>query len=421
MAVRKSLLCILIFCLGIAFAQAQSKKQQQLEEQRQNILSDIQKINNLLFKTRGERKTVLTEVEDINQRISAQENLIRITNKQANLLTREINENQSQISTLREELTALKEDYSAMVRKSYKSKSQQSRVMFLMSSTSFLQAYKRVQYMKQYANYRKKQGESIKSKTEQLQEFNKDLIAQRKQKDLLIAENKKTKTKLSQEKKNQVALVASLRKDEGTFTKQIRSKQREADKINGEIRKMIRDAIAAANREAAKKAATKNADNTKKPIAKVSNDAFALTPEAAALAKSFKNNKGKLIWPVKKGVVVNKYGKRQHPQFPNVTQNFHSVEIATAKDARARAVFNGTILGVVQIKNANKVVMVEHGEYITIYKNLATVSVQKGDKVSAKQELGTVFTHPVTGKTIVKFAVYKNTTEMNPSDWVYRM
>lgn len=391
---------------------AQSKKQQQLEEQRQSLLNDIKKINNLLFKTRGEKKTVLTEVEDLSQRIKAQENLIRVTNQQANLLTREINDNQNQITQLREDLKKLKDDYAAMVRKSYKSKSQQSRVMFLFSSQSFLQAYKRVQYMKQYANHRKKQGETIKSKTEKLQELNKNLITQREQKDLLITENKKTKISLAKEKKSQEGLIASLKKEEGTFTTQIRSKQKEADRINDQIKKMIRDAIAAANKKAEK--------TTTKTTTASSSD-FALTPEAVALAKDFKNNKGKLIWPVEKGVVINKHGTRQHPQFPNVTQTFHGVEIATGKDAKARAVFDGEVLKIQQIKNANKAVMIAHGDYITIYYNLASVTIKQGDHVSTKQEIGTFFTHPVTGKTNFKFLVYKNTTELNPADWIYRM
>lgn len=391
---------------------AQSKKQQQLEAQRQDIIKEIKKINTLLFKTRGEKKTVLSEVEDINQRIKAQENLIRVTNQQANLLTREINANLSQISLLREELLKLKEDYAAMVRKSYKSKSQQSRVLFLLSSKNFLQAYKRVQYMKQYANHRKKQGESIKAKTETLQGLNKSLIEQRKQKDALIVENKKAKTKLKKEKQQQEALIASLRKEESTFSKQIRAKQRESDRINRQIKKLIRDAIAAANRKA-------GATITKE--ASMSNSKLALTPEAAALAKDFKSNKGKLIWPVKEGVVINKYGTRQHPQFPNVTQTFHGVEIATSKSAEARAVFNGEVLQVQQLKNANKAVMIRHGDYITIYNNLASVTVKKGDKVATKEQIGTVFTHPVTGKTVIKFLVYKNDTEMNPADWIYKM
>ena len=404
-------LSVLFFGNFSALAQP-GNKQQQLEQQRESILNDIKKINTLLFKTRGVKKTVLSEVEDINQRIKAQQNLIRVTNQQANLLTRKINENLTQISLLRNELQQLKEDYAAMVQKSYKSKSQQSRVLFLLSSEDFLQAYKRVQYMKQYANHRKKQGESIKTKTELLQQLNLDLIDQRKEKDLLISENTAAKAKLKKEKELQQTLITSLKKEESTFTKQIRAKQQKANKINGQIKKLIRDAIAAANKKAREnKSKTTIASATK----------FALTPEAAAIAKDFKNNKGKLIWPVKQGLVINKYGTRQHPQFPNVTQTFHGVEIATNANAQARAVFNGEILQIQQLKNANKAVMIQHGDYITIYYNLASISVKKGDKVSTKDPIGKVFTHPVTKQTVIKFMVYRNDTEMNPADWVYKM
>lgn len=405
------LLLVLFFGNFSAMAQP-GNKQQQLEKQRERILNDIKKINTLLFKTRGVKKTILSEVEDINQRIKAQENLIRVTNQQANLLTRNINENLTQISLLRNELQSLKEDYAAMVVKSYKSKSQQSRVLFLLSSNDFLQAYKRIQYMKQYANYRKKQGESIKTKTLLLQQLNKDLITQRKEKDLLITQNIAAKAELKKERESQQTLITSLKKEETTFTKQIRSKQQKANKINGQIKKLIREAIAAANKKAREeKAKTTTASAT----------TFALTPEAAAIAKDFKNNKGKLIWPVKQGLVINKYGTRQHPQFPNVTQTFHGVEIATNANAQARTVFNGKILQIQQLKNANKAVMIQHGDYITIYYNLATISVKKGDRVSTKDPIGRVFTHPVTKETVIKFMVYKNDTEMNPADWIYRM
>ena len=410
---RLYILLLLLLFFGSFSAMAQpGNKQQQLEKQRERILNDIKKINTLLFKTRGVKKTILSEVEDINQRIKAQENLIRVTNQQANLLTRNINENLTQISLLRNELQSLKEDYAAMVVKSYKSKSQQSRVLFLLSSNDFLQAYKRIQYMKQYANYRKKQGESIKTKTLLLQQLNKDLIAQRKEKDLLITQNIAAKAELKKERESQQTLITSLKKEETTFTKQIRSKQQKANKINGQIKKLIREAIAAANKKAREeKAKTTTASAT----------TFALTPEAAAIAKDFKNNKGKLIWPVKQGLVINKYGTRQHPQFPNVTQTFHGVEIATNANAQARTVFNGKILQIQQLKNANKAVMIQHGDYITIYYNLATISVKKGDRVSTKDPIGRVFTHPVTKETVIKFMVYKNDTEMNPADWIYRM
>ena len=401
---------VLLICLFVVLpTTAQSNKQKELEERRQSLLEEIKQINSLLFKTRGEKQSVLAEVEDLDHRISTRQNLIRVTNQQANLLTREINNNLTTIDQLRTELTGLKEDYASMINKSYKSKSTQSRIMFLFSSENFLQAYKRMQYMKQYTRHRKKQGESIKSKTKELQSLNKSLIQQKKDKKRLIDENRVAKKRLDEEKRDQVALVASLKKDEGKFAKQIRGKQKEANRIDKQIDDLIRAAIAA-NNASAKNLNTATSKNT-----------FTLTPQAKALAKNFKNNKGKLIWPVEKGRVLNAYGTRQHPQFPNVKQTFNGVEIITESNAKARAVFNGEVMQVQKLKGANKAVYIRHGDYITIYNNLATVRVKKGDMIKTKQVIGTVFTHPTTGRTILKFLVYQNTKRMNPADWVYRM
>ncbi|NND63751.1 MAG: peptidoglycan DD-metalloendopeptidase family protein [Flavobacteriaceae bacterium] len=410
MKLTKPLVFTFLFLFMAFSGVAQSKKQKELEAKRQRILTEIKEINSLLFKTRGEKKSVLAEVEDLDLRIAARENLIRVTNQQANLLTREINTNLNSIEQLRNELSTLKEDYASMINKSFKSKSQQSRVMFLLSSENFLQAYKRMQYMKQYTKHRKQQGISIQQKTKELQELNESLIQQKKDKQLLIAENRKAKAELNKEKKDQEALIATLLKDEGKFAKQIRSKQREANRIDKEIDKLIKEAIAAANKTSGVKTTAASKANT-----------FALTPEAKALATSFKNNKGKLIWPVQKGRVLNAYGTRQHPQFPNVKQTFNGVEIITEANATARAVFKGEVMQVQQLKGANKAVYVRHGDYITIYNNLASVSVKKGDKLNAKDPIGKVFTHPVTKRAVLKFFVYQNTKKMNPADWVYRM
>jgi septal ring factor EnvC (AmiA/AmiB activator) len=407
---RRILLFIGCFLLT-AGVFSQSEKQKELEEKRQAILQEIKQINSLLFKTQGEKKSVLTEVEDLNQRIAARENLIRVTNQQANLLTREINENLNKMEQLRNELKELKEDYAAMIKKSYKSKSQQSRVMFLLSSENFLQAYKRLQYMKQYARHRKEQGESIKEKTIQLQILNTSLIEQKNKKQLLVEENKLAKINLTKEKKDQEALIASLRKDEGKFATQIRSKQREADRIDREIEDLIRAAIAESN---AKAENSTTATTT-------SSSTFAMTAEATALAANFTSNKGKLPWPVERGVLVGRYGKHPHPQFPNVTLSNNGVEIATENNAQARAVFDGEVFKIQEIKGANKAVFIRHGNYITIYRNLVNLKVKNGDKVSTKQVLGTVFFNPVAGKAILKFYVFQNSKKMNPADWVYKM
>lgn len=408
-------------------AVSQVDKQKELEDKRQAILQEIKQINSLLFKTKKEEKSVLSQVEDLNQRISASENLIRVTNQQANLLTRNINENINKISTLREELKVMKADYAQMIQKSYKSKNQQSRIMFLLSSENFLQAYKRVQYMKQYAAFRKKQGEGIKAKTEELQNLNSDLIGQKKTKQKLISENELAKKQLTEERKNQQELVATLKKDESKFTTQIRTKQKQADEIDRQIDALIRAAIEEANRIAREKAARENAnkpvtESNKNNVTKVAKaEEFALTAEDRALAASFTSNKGKLPWPVEKGMVIKSFGTHQHPQFPNVTTNSSGVEIATSDNSPVRSIFEGQVMSVQMIKGANKVLFIQHGDYISVYSNLATVTVKKGDKVSTKQVIGTVAKSHTEGRTILKFYIYQNKTKINPADWIYRM
>jgi len=406
-------LIVFIGLFSVVHVSAQSDKQKQLEQRRQAILQEIKQINSLLFQTKKEEKSVLSQVEDINHRISATENLIRITNQQANLLTRNINNNMNRISALREELKIMKADYAEMVRKSYKSKNQQSRIMFLLSSESFLQAYKRVQYMKQYAAFRKKQGVEIGNKTRELQELNNELLAQKKDKQKLIDENTAAKNQLIKEKRAQEALMATLRKDESKYTAQIRQKQKEADKIDKEIDKLIKAAIAEANRKARESKETVTESKT--------SGGFALTAEDKALAANFSKNKGKLPWPVERGMVVKSFGTHRHPQFPNVTTTNSGVEIATEDNAPARAIFEGTVMSIQVIKGANKVVFIQHGDFISVYRNLATVTVKTGQKVTTKQQIGTVAKSATAGRTILNFYIYRNNTKINPADWIYKM
>lgn len=415
--ILQTILLLVCFLGGIATMLAQSKEQKQLEEKRAQIQQEIREINSLLFKSKKEEKSVLEQVEGLDYRIRATENLIRVTNQQANLLTREINNNTLRISDLRQELEELKEDYAELIRRSYKSKSEQNRVMFLLSSESFLQTYKRVQYMKQYANHRKKQGETIQEKAKELQALNGKLAEQKKEKDVLIAENRTTAAKLQKEQEEQRKLVATLKQQEGKYIAQVRKREQEAAEVDRQIEKLIREAIAEANRRAAAEAEKRG----EKLETKGSSTSFALTAEAKALAASFASNKGKLPWPVDRGIVTKRPGTHKHPQFPNVTVNSSGVEITTERDAKARAVFDGTVLQIQQYKGGALAIHVNHGNYITIYSNLASVLVKKGDKVKTKQDLGTIYTSPLINKTILKFMVYQNTTLLDPTHWVYKM
>ncbi|OIP51769.1 MAG: peptidase M23 [Flavobacteriaceae bacterium CG2_30_34_30] len=401
---------ILLFSTGLS-VHAQKDKQAELEQKKQQLQEEIRQINNLLFSTKKKEKSVLSEVENIAKRIQVRENLIKVTNQQANLISREINTNISKIAQLRKDLEALKVDYGKLIEKSYKSKSDQSRIMFLLSSENFLQAYKRVQYMKQYATHRKKQGEAIQSKTQELQELNKSLVAQQKEKQKLVEENRIAKNNLSEEKIQQEKLVSSLKKEEGKYALQIKDKQKEAAAIDKQIEDLIRAAILEANKASG---VVTSKTNTSSPT-------FAMTAEAKALAANFTSNKGKLPWPVEKGIVITNFGTTQHPTLPNVKTYSSGVEIATESGAKARAAFDGEVLAVTVIKGANKAIQIRHGDYITVYQNITDVYVKKGDKVKTKQEIGKIFTNPTTGKTTLKFLIFQNTNKLNPAEWVYRM
>ncbi|MGB5942233.1 MAG: peptidoglycan DD-metalloendopeptidase family protein [Leeuwenhoekiella sp.] len=400
------LLSFLCFTL-VAFAQ--NDKQEALERQRQELLSEISQINRLRQTNKKEERNILNEVEDLDSKIRARENLIKITNRQANLLTREINENQNKISALRDELAALKKDYAAMIKKSYKSKNSQNRIMFLLSSENFLQAYKRVQYMKQYSNHRKQQGEQIAAQTELLQQTNLELSSQKKQKEALISENRKARDQLRTEKKQQDELMATIRAKETQYATQIRSKQREADRIDREIDRIIREAITASNKSAGKSASA------------TSSATFALTPAAKALASDFVSNKGKLDWPVARGRLYKRFGNSRHPTLPNVTTYNSGVEIETEPGSMARAAFKGKVFKIQLIKGGGYTVFVRHGNYLTVYQNLKNLKVRLDQDVAIKQEIGEVAQNPFSGKTIIKFLVYKDGDRQNPEDWLYNM
>lgn len=397
---------LILFCLMLVPVHSQSNKQKELEERRKELRQQIEQMNKLLFKEKKEQKSALTALEDINYKVTVRQNLINVTNQQANLLTREINENQRDITIYREKLKALKEAYGKMIAKAYKSRSDQSKVMFLLSSTNFQQAYKRLKYIKQYADFQKKQADEIKRQTLKLQELNQLLIKQKDDKEKLITANRDAKDELQKEMDEQRALIAAIKRNLNSYNSQIRTKQREAAKIDKEIEKLIREAIARSNKNAGKSS---------------SNTTFALTPEDKRLADNFTANKGKLPWPVKEGVVTMGFGNKPSSIDRSVIIKSNGVRIATGKGAKVRAVYDGTVNSIVVPKNGNLIVMIQHGNYFTVYKNLSKIYVKKGDKVSTKQEIGEVLTNKATGESILSFVVYNGLKPQNPAHWIYKM
>jgi septal ring factor EnvC (AmiA/AmiB activator) len=503
---------IFLITTAILWSQDNQKK---LEERKVKIQQEIRENENKLQTVKKKEKTATKAIVLQSNKIKLKEELIATTEKQTTLLGNSITENQAQINKLEKELELLKDDYAKMIVQSYKSRSEESRAMFLLSSESFLQAYKRMQYMKQYTNYRHNQGLEIQHKTNVLYTFNAKLDVQKNAKEVLIAENNKERVSLEQEKQEQLNLVKSLDKDKKKIIADIKKKQQEAKTIDIKIDKLIREAIAEANRKAAReKAAKEKAARDKIEKEKAAREKLALEKatiekaKAAAIAKTialekakalekkkeiekanalaaaqakaaskpkpkpipipkevekaiakeipaaakeipvvvkempvttpsaavsstkmnltyddkvdsdnFKANKGKLPWPVEKGFISLGYGDQAHPVYKELQIHNSGLDISTDAGSSARAVFAGVVTSVIIISPVNKVVMLQHGDFFTIYQNLSSVNVTKGDNVSIKQILGKIKTNG-EGKTILKFKIAQNTTYTNPKAWL---
>lgn len=384
---------------------AQNAKRENLEARKNQIKKEIIYLDGLLSKTKKTEKNLLGEVKDLNVKINKREELITVISHETAELGNEIYLNQLDINKNQRNLEALKKDYAQMIFKSYKSKSQNSRIMFLLSSENFYQGYKRFQYMKQYSSFRKNQAEEIQQKTIEIQALTDTLVSKKKQKQELLSEKQQEQIVIKKEKQEQEGLLSKVKDKENKYKRQISQFQKEERKIDAQIDRIIREAIVASNK------------NTSKPTSTT----FTLTAEAKELASKFTSNKGQLPWPVEKGIVSTYYGKQPHPVVKTATIQSNGVRITTDSGSKARAVFDGTVLSVQVLGGNLKAVLIQHGDYITVYKNLENVFVHIGQKVKTKQEIGSIYTDKITGKTILGFVLSRNVTTENPASWIYRM
>jgi septal ring factor EnvC (AmiA/AmiB activator) len=448
----------LFFVCATSLVWSQDSQQEKLEQRKAQIQQEIKENERLLQSVKKKEKSAVSVMAIQEKKIALKENLIKTTEKQAKLLSNDMYINQVEINKLKKELKVLKEDYAKMIVKSYKSRSEESRAMFLLSSKNFQQAYKRLQYMKQYTSFRKIQGEEINVKSKELLVYNQKLEVQKTAKQKLINEKEKERLSLEQEKKEQEKIVNSIKKDKNKIANDIKKKQQEARNIDKQIDRLIRQAIAEANRKAAaerakqkaaaaaaakeKKAAAAAAakelananksgktiktvakavveeepeEEAKKPISSTKID---LTPEAKIVADNFRANKGRLPYPVERGKITLGFGNQAHPVYKSLMVHNSGVEITTDQGATARAVFDGVVTSVFDLTKVTKAVMIQHGDYFTVYQNLSSVNVSTGDKVTRKQALGRIRSNGETGKTVLKFLIYQNTSYINPAGWL---
>jgi len=403
--ISKQSFLILAFLLSALLVHAQKSTQKQLEEKKADIKKELKEINALLFTNKQTKAAVFSDVENLSYKIERKQELIKLTNQQINLLNQEIEDNSKFIEKLEKDLFEVKEAYKEMILKSFKSKSGKNRLMFILSSETFFQAFKRTQYIKQYSLFRKNQAKKIGLISAELKEIKKELLYKRDLKQGLLTKNRSTQKTLESEKKEAKNIISKLRNKEKKYKKNIIAKEKESQKIDKQIDKLIREAIARSNKN-------KSSKNSK---------GFNLTPEAKALAKKFELNKGKLPWPVSRGVVIQKFGTQPHPVVKTAKIKSNGIVIATEKSQKVKTVFEGSVLSVLQFRGSNPTVLVQHGNYITAYKNLSKVFVSKGDKVSSNQYIGEVFTNSSTGKSSIQFSIFQKTTPLNPLLWILKM
>jgi len=392
----------LIFSILSCFSQTKAE----LQKQQKQLRKEMQQINKLLFNEEKKEKNALEELNYINKKISVRNNLITAMNAESKLLQKEVVKSEKETQILEKKLTNLKENYASMIYKSYISKSQQSRLMFVLSSDNFYQAYKRIAYMKQYAAFRKKQGNDIITQTKIATTLKDSLLIIKKEKDLLVTNKEKEKEEIEEDQKEKKLLILKIKQKESSYKRQLQKKVKEERKITAKIDKIIREEIARANRKK-----NKNSTNRK---------TFILSPEAKALASSFERNKGKLPWPIKEGIIARRFGPQRHPLYSGITINGTGLHFATSKESIASSIFNGTILNILVNSEGVKNVLVQHGNFISSYNNLETIYVTKGQKITTGQALGKIFTDKVSGKTTLIFVLYKNTTKLNPASWILK-
>ena len=394
-----------------------SQTKSELKKQKSSIEKEISYTTDLLNKTKANKSKSLSYLRVLDKQISNKESLLKTLNIEISLLSkqiikteRSIIETQQSILDDQQELVLLKSEYAKIIYACFKAKGNRNDLIFIVSAEDFNQAYKRIVYLKQYVSFRKNQVDKIIESQKNLAIKESDLtikinqlVLDSESKINLIGAKKQELNSISDTKQQKQALVNNLSKSEKVFKKQLKDKQKRAKDLDDQIREIIAEEIRKAREEAEKK-----------------NKGFALTPKAMALSSEFNYNKGKLPWPLEKGVIISGYGKQKHTVLAGIETFNNGIDIVTDENMNIRAVFDGTVSRIFFIKGEGKAILLNHGEYFSVYSGLKEVSVKVGDKLLAKEKIGIVFTQEIEEKTELHFEIWKGYDKQDPSEWLFK-
>lgn len=389
---------ILLLLISISTL-AISQTRQQLEEKRKKLESEIAYTNKLIEQIQDSKKSNLYELSLLNAKINQRSELTATLKSEIYGIEGDIATTDKNLVYLDRELAVLKQEYVKLAYFAFKHKDAYDKLIYLFSADDLNQAYQRLRYLDQMSEFIRNEAEEIKGLMQTKEQFLTDLNHQKtKKKNLLENENLQL-SKLEIEQINKDKLTKDLSKKEKGLKKSLKAKEKEANNLNKKIKEVIA--------------------NVTKPKSTPSGKTYALTPDETVLSESFTANKGKLPWPIDRGVISETYGVHQHPVLKNVKTKNNGIDIATSKNGEARCVFNGEVVSITTISTSNKAVIVKHGAYFTVYTNLDDVFVKKGDRLETKQVIGRVHTN-MEGKTELHFQVWKDKTLQNPSLWIIK-
>lgn len=464
--INKQLLFIfsLIFYLGVNTAFLAQKttgnktvSQKELENKKKRLNEDINELNAQLSQTKASKKSKLGQLVTLNKKISIREELITTINSEIYQINAQIRKNEQEVELLKKNLEKLKQEYGRMLQFAQRNHDAYTNLMFIFAAQDFNQAYLRLKYIQQYSEFRKKQAtEIINAQTVLLNKLN-ELKENRHEKNVLLGNEEEEKKSLTEEKQEQEVVLTELQQKEKDLKTELEKKKRDIEQLQITIRKLIEaeikrkaeesariakekaEAYAKAKAEREKKRKEKEKKDKQKTVTKENGtktipepieelppppkketiDMPELNEAAEALSADFANNRGKLPWPVGKGVICEAYGEHEHPAIKGFMIMNNGVEICTSKGAQARAVFDGEVTGIAVSPTGGSLIIVRHGEYLSIYNNVGEVTVKTGDKVKAKQVLGTILFNEDEGKASLNLQIWKGKKTMDPSGWLF--
>ena len=412
-------LLVVTFTTDAQRSKGKPKTRAMLEREKRQNLKRIKEANRILEQTKARKEASIGQLNAIKQKINVQRGVIRTVTSELNYIEKDVQKTETQVSVMQSDLEKLKAEYALMIYSAAKTANSYNRLMFLFASESFNQFTMRLRYLTQYAEARKAQVAEINRVTQNLNQELVTLNNKRQQKKSVLNVQLAESKNLQNLKGQQDQVITKLSKQEQELRREVDRRQQSVRKLDNLIADMVREEIA----RAARAARAKNAAEAAKPsgtAAKetaVSTNKVSMTPEMAVLSSSFAGNRGRLLWPVSKGFISQRFGKHAHPVLKGVVIENRGIDLQTGHGEVARSVFDGKVLTVASVPGMNNIVMIQHGDYFTVFAKLKTVSVTEGQTVKRKDVIGTIYTSG-EGTTELQFQIWKNSTNLNPESWL---